>query len=239
MKEVIQEGRTREEALKVALEKLGADENDVFIEVLETPREGLFGLIGSRNIKLRVALVNSAPEPEPEPDPNLIASTLHGHPQSFSDETPEDQVRDFLEQVFKCLEVECDIDVCEGQNDISVDITGKDSGVVIGKFGQTLDSLQFITNVVMTKKFGNRKKVVINVGDYRKRREESVHKMARSVARKVMKTHKPEALAPMPPQDRRIIHLALADYKNIVTTSEGTGKNRKVVISYKSGNPPR
>jgi spoIIIJ-associated protein len=125
------------------------------------------------------------------------------------------------------------MEVHEGENNIFVDITGDDTGVLIGKFGHTLDSIQFLSNVIMTKKYGNRKKILINVGDYRERREKSIHKLARSVARKVLKTRKPEALAPMPPQDRRIIHLALATFDHISTTSEGTGKNRKVIISYK------
>jgi spoIIIJ-associated protein len=234
MVEVIQEGRNRDEALKAALDKLNASEKDVDVEVLEAQRDGLFGFIGSRPVKIKVTL---------KPTPAVIKETANigfddepGPPaaQPFTgDENPEDVVREFLSKVFDLLDVAYEMDVHEGENNIFVDITGDDTGVLIGKFGHTLDSIQFLSNVIMTKKYGNRKKILINVGDYRERREKSIHKLARSVARKVLKTRKSEALAPMPPQDRRIVHLALAEYDHIITTSEGTGKNRKVIISYK------
>jgi spoIIIJ-associated protein len=234
MTEVIQEGRNREEALKAALEKLNANENDVEVEVMESSREGLFGFFGSRPVKLRVTLKqhtdenqNSLPD---TPEDKEFAAGSHPLPDDFN---PEDVVTEFLTRIFDLLGASYEMDVQEGENNIFVDITGDDTGVLIGKFGQTLDSIQFLTNVIMTKKHGNKKKILINIGDYRERREKSIHKLARSVARKVLKSKRSEALAPMPPQDRRIIHLALADFDHIATTSEGTGKNRKVIISYK------
>ncbi len=236
MTEVIQEGRNREEALKTALEKLNVDENDVEVEVLESSREGLFGFIGSRPVKLRVTLkepdsVNKKAATESSVDDDEFNA---GVTQPFSEDfNPEDVVREFLVKIFDLLGASYELDVHEGENNIFVDISGDDTGVLIGKFGQTLDSIQFLTNVIMTKKYGNKKKILINIGDYRERREKSIHKLARSVARKVLKSKKPEALAPMPPQDRRIVHLALSNFDHIVTTSEGTGKNRKVIISYK------
>jgi spoIIIJ-associated protein len=234
MTEVIQEGRNREEAVKTALDKLNATEEDVEIEVLEAQRDGLFGFIGSRPVKIRVKL-KPVPEAKNAAPVKDLENEIDQPPvKSFTgDENPEDVVRDFLTTVFDMLGAVYEMEVQEGENNIFVDITGDDTGVLIGKFGHTLDSLQFLTNVIMTKKYGNRKKILINVGDYRERREKSIHKLARSVARKVLKTRQPEALAPMPPQDRRIVHLALAEYDRIVTTSEGTGKNRKVIISYK------
>ncbi len=237
MNEVIQEGRNKEEALKAALEKLGVTREDVDVEVLETHREGLFGFIGSRPVKIRVFLKqhDDSNFNRIEEDFEDEIGHVQGNPHvAYPDNvTPEDVVKDFVTKVFSCLEVKCDIEVIEGENNIYVDIGGDDSGVIIGKFGQTLDALQFLTNVIMTKKYGNKKKILVNVGDYRQRRETSVKKLARSVARKVLKSKKPEALAPMPPQDRRIVHLTLSTYDHIATTSEGTGKNRKVIISYK------
>ncbi|MFA6450757.1 MAG: RNA-binding cell elongation regulator Jag/EloR [bacterium] len=236
MTEVIQEGRNQDEALKAALDKLNAKEEDVDIEVLETQRDGLFGFIGSRPVKIKVTLKTIPTDKNTISDAAPVFSDEPGQPPALpfnGNENPEDVVRDFLSTVFDMLGAVCEMDVQEGENNIFVDITGDDTGVLIGKFGHTLDSLQFLTNVIMTKKYGNRKKILINVGDYRERREKSIHKLSRSVARKVLKTRRPEALAPMPPQDRRIVHLALAEYDRIVTTSEGTGKNRKVIISYK------
>ncbi len=234
MTEVIQEGRNKEEALKSALDKLNTTEDQVEVEVLETPREGLFGFLGARAVKLRVKLKENPTSPS-QTDDDFDEDDFGPQParQLMNDQNPEDIVGSFLSTVFDLLDTSYEMDVHEGENNIFVDITGDDTGVLIGKFGQTLDSIQFLTNVVMTKKYGNKKKILINVGDYRERREKSIHKLARSVARKVLKTKKPESLAPMPPQDRRIVHLALASYDHITTTSEGTGKNRKVIISFK------
>lgn len=268
MNEVIQEGKTREEAVEAALEKLGASEQDVEIEVIDEGSAGfLGGLLGSRNYKIKAVLKeDSAPaedtsppetsyeedldEPEPEeappeepiadtePDtePDIEPDFSGPLPTEFffdHDAPPEDQITGFLQTLFQHLRVKCNIDVEEGQSDIYVDISGRDSGVVIGKFGQTLDSIQYLTNVIMGKKLGNKKKIIINVGDYRSRREKSIKQLSRNVARKVIKSKKSEALAPMSPQDRRIVHLALSNFKNIKTSSEGTGCNRKVVISFK------
>lgn len=146
---------------------------------------------------------------------------------------PEDQIGDFIMQIFEIMEADCSVDVIENQNEISVEIGGEDAGIIIGKFGQTLDSLQYLVNVIAGKKMDCKKKIIINVGDYRERREVSVKKLARSVARKVAKSQKSEFLSPMPPQDRRIVHLALSNFKNVKTASEGEGANRKVIISYK------
>lgn len=250
MNEVIQEGKTKEDAITAALVKLEAEREDVEIEVIDEGREGfLGGLLGSRNYKLRVTLKEiqeSIEEPplaqieddEPETDDYQEAQEADKKPESanhrFStDDPPEDQIEGFLKKLFMHLQVNCDIEVHEGQSDITVDISGKDSGVIIGKFGQTLDSIQYITNVIMGKKLDNNKKIIINVGDYRGRREKSIKQLSRNVARKVAKSKKSEALAPMTPQDRRVVHLALSNFKNIKTTSEGTGNNRKVIISFK------
>ena len=268
--EVIQEGKNHDEALRAALSSLDATEDQVDVEVLEKPREGLFGFLGSRNVKLRVTLKEDArpsteseeqpqssspsdlrdeeeptpireqpqqsppSEPAPEKQKSRPEPAEDLPPPSTGDmENPEDQVHDFLQKVINHLGVDCDIDVHEGQNEIFVDISGDDSGVIIGKFGQTLDSLQYLTNIIMGKKYNNKKKIVIDVGDYRSRREESVKKLARSVARKVIKSHKSEALSPMSPQDRRTVHLALSKFRDVQTSSEGSGINRKVIISYK------
>jgi len=257
MEEIIKEGRTKEDALKAALAELGASEDQVDVEIISQPGGGIFGFLGSKNLKLRVKLkpgvVLKQDEPEPEPEPvddyeNIEEEEREPAPRpaagkkpsgppkprgQYDLDNPEDQVRKFIEQVIDKLDIKCDVEVHEGEKEIFVDITGDDSGVVIGKFGQTLDSLQYLANVIVGKQYDNKKKIVIDVGDYRERREMSVRRLARSVARKVIKSRKSEALAPMSPQDRRTVHLALSNFRDVETTSEGSGPNRKVIISYK------
>lgn len=236
MKEIIQEGKTREEALGAALKKLGVKEEDVNVEQVTASRDGLFGFLGSRGVKIKVTLKDGVEPPAPvaDDDADEEDSAPRGNLRVPSEEgNPEDQVEQFISKVLELLEVECNISVHEGENDIYVEIAGDDSGVIIGKFGQTLDSLQYLANVIMGKEFGNQKKIVIDVAGYRERREASVRKLARSVARKVVKQRKSESLSPMSPQDRRTVHLALANFKDVETVSEGSGVNRKVVINYK------
>lgn len=236
MKEIIQEGKTREEALATALEKLGATEEQVEVELITASRDGLFGFLGSRGVKLKVTLKEEGniavakPTAVSDDEGNVVSKANLRAP---GEGNPEDQVEQFISKVLELLEVECNISVHEGENDIFVEIAGDDSGVIIGKFGQTLDSLQYLTNVIMGKDFGNQKKIVIDVSGYRERREASVRKLARSVARKVVKQRKSETLSPMSPQDRRTVHLALSNFKDVETISEGSGVNRKVIINFK------
>ncbi len=268
MDEIIQEGKTRDEALKTALEKLNLTQDEVEVEILGTSKEGFLGIFGTKNIRIKVKRKN-APSAPPQPthsytpapdnryddddaedslpqeqlnlddgeyvgDKDDAPIAIEDVPQLFDPgATPEDQVYALVKRMLILMGVHCRVTVHEGQSDIYVEISGKDAGIVIGKFGQTLESIQYIVNVVLGKKVDCKKKVVFDVGDYRERREQSVRKLARSVAKKVIKSRKSEALSPMSPQDRRIVHLALASYRNIKTVSEGTGQNRKVIISFK------
>ena len=204
MKEVVQEGKTKEEAVALALEKLGVDESRVDIEVLEESGK-LFGLIGSKSVRLKVTL-----------KPDAIG-----------------EVDVFIRTIMKYLGVDADLRIELEEDAIYATITGDDTGILIGRFGQTLDSVQYLLNVILSHKYPGHQKVILNISDYRQRREMSLRKMARNLAVKVTKTRKNVSLAPMSPHDRRLIHLALADMKHVVTFSEGSGKNRKVVIAYK------
>lgn len=210
MLEIVQEGKTREDALQAALEKLDATEDQVEVEVVDEGAGGIFGLIGSRPIKIKVILR----------DKNKILKEF---------------ARDFVDNVFNSLSINAKFHVEDMENEILVSISGDESGILIGKFGQTLDSLQYLANVVAARKIGGDdsiKKIVIDVENYRQRREESLVQMAQNVASKVVRTRSCISLAPMHPHDRRIIHMALAGNSKIHTHSEGVGSNRKVVVSF-------
>lgn len=210
MKEIVQEGKTREEALKNALESLGASEDDVEVEVIDGGGGGILGLIGSKPIKIKVTL---------------------------KEKGAAGSVGDFFRKIFEYMGIDSEFNVEESEKEIRVDINGREAGILIGKFGQTLDSLQYLANVFVGRRSEGteQKKVLVDVENYRQRREESLEQLAKSMASKVTKTKKSVALAPMPPHDRRIVHLALADHSRIKTHSEGTGVNRKVIISYREG----
>ena len=131
------------------------------------------------------------------------------------------------------MEVEVLINVNETNRQIDVELKGDDMGVLIGKRGQTLDSLQYLTSVAINKSSENYYKVKVDTEDYRKRRKETLENLARNIAYKVKKTRRSVALEPMNPFERRIIHSALQNDKYVTTHSEGDEPYRHVVVTLK------
>ena len=152
-------------------------------------------------------------------------------------ESVEDIVTEFLNKVFSAMEltVKLDIKVEEGEkeNTININVIGDDMGILIGKRGQTLDSLQYLTSLVVNKGKSNYIRVKLDTEDYRKRRKETLENLARGIAYKVKKTRKTVVLEPMNPYERRIIHSALQGNKFVETVSEGEEPYRHVVVKLK------
>ena len=146
-----------------------------------------------------------------------------------------DNIRDFLESVFKAmgLTVTIQIEKEEDSNVVNVDLKGDDMGVLIGKRGQTLDALQYLTNLAVNKNSEDYVKVKIDTEDYRKRRRETLENLAKNIAYKVKRTKRPVSLEPMNPYERRVIHSALQNDKFVTTHSEGEEPYRHVVVTLK------
>jgi spoIIIJ-associated protein len=121
-------------------------------------------------------------------------------------------------------------EIKEEDNIITVQIETKEPGILIGYHGGTLFSLQLILELIVSKKIGEWTKVVVNIGDYRQKREEILKKMALSFTQKVLFSGEPVVLPPLSPQDRRVIHLFLRDHPDVFSESEGEGENRRLVI---------
>lgn len=198
-------GRTVQEAVSIALEELNADNDSVDIEVLEEGTKGIFGLIGTKPARVRVTLkYNGAAAGE-----------------------------NFLLDVLEKMKVEAAIDIEESEDTITFRIQGRDIGILIGRRGETLDSLQYLTSLVINKGREDYIKVVVDIENYRQKREETLVKLANRLAERVVKYRKPVTLEPMNPYERRIIHSSLQNNKNIETYSVGEEPNRKVVIALK------
>ena len=199
-------GKTVDDAVTEALIKLGATSDQIEYEVIEKGSAGFFGIAWKDAvIKVRKKC------------------------------TVEDNVREFLEKVFDAmnLQVEIIIEKDEENNNIAVELKGADMGVLIGKRGQTLDSLQYLTNLAVNKQSEEYVKVKIDTEDYRKRRKETLENLARNIAYKVKRTKRPVSLEPMNPFERRIIHSALQNDKFVTTHSEGEEPYRHVVVTLK------
>lgn len=194
-----------QEAIDLALMELKADKNDVEIEVLDEGNKGIFGLIGNKMARVKVTVKESG----------------------------GDKAREFLLDVFEKMNVTANIETSESEDSILLKISGKDIGIIIGRRGETLDSLQYLASLVVNKGSEDYKRVVLDIENYRQKREETLIKLANRLADKVIRYKKNITLEPMNPYERRIIHSSLQNNKYIETYSIGDEPNRKVVITLK------
>lgn len=199
-------GKTVEEAITAGVLELGVDRNRVKIEVLEEPaKKGLFGLFGTRLAKVRVSY---------EDDPGTLAA-------------------DFIYKVSQAMGVNANTQVNKDGEHWHIDITGPELGILIGRRGDTLDALQYLTNLAVARKLSERVRLIVDVEGYRARREDTLVRLAKRLSDKVKRTGIKVVLEPMNPHERRIIHTSLQDETRISTFSEGDDPNRRVVISLK------
>ncbi len=149
--------------------------------------------------------------------------------------TIDDKARDFLKQVFDAMNMTVVVDVKydEVNNNMNIDLSGDEMGVLIGKRGQTLDSLQYLVSLVVNKDSDDYVRVKVDTEDYRRRRKETLENLAKNIAYKVKRTKRPVSLEPMNPYERRIIHSALQNDKYVTTHSEGEEPFRRVVVTLK------
>ena len=147
--------------------------------------------------------------------------------------TIEDNIRDFLGKVFEAMNLEVEIIINKEDNNYAVELKGADMGVLIGKRGQTLDSLQYLANLAVNKNSEEYVKVKIDTEDYRNRRKETLENLAKNIAYKVKRTKRPVSLEPMNPFERRVIHSALQNDRFVTTHSEGEEPYRHVVVTLK------
>ena len=147
----------------------------------------------------------------------------------------QDIARDFLKSVFEAMNlvVVIDINYDEVNNSMNIDLSGDEMGVLIGKRGQTLDSLQYLVSLVVNKDFENYIHVKVDTENYRQRRKETLENLAKNISYKVKRTKRPVSLEPMNPYERRIIHSALQNDKYVTTHSEGDEPFRHVVVVLK------
>jgi len=147
----------------------------------------------------------------------------------------QDIARDFLKSVFEAMNlvVVIDINYDEVNNSMNIDLSGDEMGVLIGKRGQTLDSLQYLVSLVVNKDVENYIHVKVDTENYRQRRKETLENLAKNISYKVKRTKRPVSLEPMNPYERRIIHSALQNDKYVTTYSEGEEPFRHVVVTLK------
>ena len=198
--------RTVEEAIEIALEQLGADRDQVEVDVISQGKGGILGF-GAEPARIRVTLT-SLPSNLPAVAKITVDNLLRSMKVSAT-ATPRPQQ--------------------EGEEDtIELDIEGEDSGLLIGRRGETLRALQFTVNLLVGQ--STRGRVILDVEGYRERRYSSLRTLASRVAERVASTGRPITLEPMAPNERRVIHMALAENSRVATESTGMGESRKITV---------
>jgi len=203
MKSVEITARTVDEAVKQAAEELGLSLDDIHIEILEEPSKGFLGILGGKNARIKAI---------PKDDNNI------------------GKAKKYLEDITKKIGIEANVAVKETNDYIKMVIAGNSLGVIIGRRGETLDALQYLTNLVVNKKANERRRIILDAEGYRERREDTLRNLAFRLSDKVKRTGQKIYLEPMNPQERRIIHTALQNDRYVMTLSEGEEPYRKVVI---------
>lgn len=198
-------GKNVEEAVKAALDELGCDIEDVCVEIVEEPSKRLLGFMGK---------------------PAVVKVSLR--------EKPEQEARKIVEELLQKMKIDYQIDKVEWDNGITrINIVGNDMGLLIGRKGETLNALQFIAGLMLNRKREDKIRIILDVEDYRKKREQSLEALALRLSEKVKQTQKSVIMRPMNSQERRIVHTILQEDPQLVTYSMGEEPNRKVVIALK------
>jgi spoIIIJ-associated protein len=199
-------GKNVDEAIKAALEELGCEIEDVVIEIVEEPSKGILGIVGKKPAVVKVSMIDR----------------------------PEQKTRKVLETLLQKMKLDYQIaNVDYDDEKVRINIIGKDMGLLIGRKGETLDTLQYMIGLIINRKRDKRIRVILDVEDYRRKREESLEALAIRLSEKVKETRKNVVMRPMSSQERRIVHTALQSDPHITTYSIGEEPNRKLVITLK------
>jgi spoIIIJ-associated protein len=202
MRAVEREGKTAEEAIESALNHLKVSRERVRVEILDEGKRGLFGR-HFKPAKVRVVI----------------------------EEEEGDIAQEICKELLKLMKVSAEVNLKEMEDKILLEIRGEDVGILIGKRGRTLNALQYIIRLLAERRGEIKKKILLDSGGYRARRERNLIRLANRIAREVAQTKKEKKLPPMNPHERHIIHASLQDNTSVVTRSIGEGLSRRVIIA--------
>jgi len=211
MREIVITSKTVEEAIELGLRELDVDRAEAEIDVISRGKAGILG-IGSEPARVRVTRID----------------------------TPSDVVKTTSEVIDNIISL-LGVDVVSTPTQVEredlggpvFEIEGDDAGLLIGRRGETLKALQFLVKYLVSQKLDANVNILVDVEGYQDRRYQSLMSMARRVAQRVTDSGRPITLEPMPPNERRIVHIALADHHRVTTESTGSGSSRQVVVQLK------
>lgn len=247
-REIETRGPDVEAAIESGLQQLKVGRDDVIVEIIDEGSRGLLG-IGSREAVVRLSLLTSAvaeapvvkaaPKPKPEkkkPEPEALEQ--EDSEQLAVKEAALSTIHQLLEKLHIDATISArlsEVDELTGRQIYILDVRGNDLGMLIGPRGETLNAIQFVTRLMVSHQVQQRADFVVDVQGYRQRREQALARLAERMALKVSSQNRPISLEPMPPHERRIVHMALRESETVYTQSTGEGKRRRVRILPKGG----
>ena len=207
VRKITVESKTQEEAMEIALQQVGNEEKITGIEMIQKPSNGFFGIVGVKDGVYEITVIKKE---------------------------EVEIAKEFVENILVKSKINAIVNATKEGNLIKISIEGKEATCLIGRRGETLVAVQFLTGLALNKlNKDSHMRVLVDIENYRSKREESLVRYARKVAREVAKTRKTKKLDYMNPYERRIIHSALQNDKYVFTHSEGTDPYRRLVIEYK------
>jgi spoIIIJ-associated protein len=253
-------GKSVREAIARACEELNVSEDLLEVNVLEESTRGFLGIVGQRDARVRVRKRDVPRQVSEEPaetgptksEEPQASSEWHDEAEAPEEEAPPpspaashvaidpalvDQARTVLQQILSKIPVEGEVEASIQNGAVYLNIKGDGSGLLIGKKGQTLDALQFLVNKIINKENapGNKVEIVVDTENYRLRKQENLREMALKISEKAKRSAKPVSMTPMPPQERRIIHMILAEDRDVYTKSYGEGALRRIIVYPRRG----
>lgn len=203
MKVIEKSAKTVDAAVELALRELEVSREEVEITVLESGSKGVLGLFGGKDAVVRV---------------------------SYNDKNPGRDAINFLQPIFTALKVMPTHTIEDREGMVWITFHGKGLGAIIGRRGETLDALQYLTNLAVNRQFEEKSRIVLDVEGYRAEREKTLSQLAHKMADKVRRTDRDVILEPMSPHERRVIHIALQEEDGVKTVSVGEEPYRKIII---------
>ena len=241
-------GKTEDEAIQNALKQIGLDRDEVSVEIVERAKSGFLGIRGSLAV-VKVTYMTDEPEPVVE---EIVEAVVVEPVVKVAEKVPvkqaavqaaagsqADRAMQFLVGLLEKMEIAATPEFLrEEDRTLYIELVGDNMGLVIGRRGETLDAIQHLTNYSINRGAESRTRVFLDAEDYRKKREETLVRLANKVAEKVIRYRKNMGLEPMNAYERHVIHTALQDVASVTTYSSGTEPNRRVFVAYDRTSKP-
>jgi len=226
------EGKNIDEAIERACEEFNLPREKLNIEILSEGSSGILGLVGTKKASIRAGIMSFDMDIDDSLEGETTVRAEDNAPLNaeISDENAEQEAKEILEGILKRMNFDFPVKTKETPEYVTLNIIGDGSGLIIGRGGQTLDAMQYIINKALGKNGKKRKRIILDTENYRKKRENTLIALAEKLGGKAKRTRKPVTVNPMNAHDRRIIHLALQNDKDLTTKSRGEGIFRKIII---------